>query len=88
MFIGTLVYLSLIIFDTVTSVVIFVLFPNLNLKMGHVTYQSLLVADVDLIIYGILMYLEYCIIRGVRNKKSINKRAVIFMLFRQVRFLY
>ena len=80
-FIGTLVYLSLIIFDTVTSVVIFVLFPNLNLKMGHVTYQSLLVADVDLIIYGILMYLEYCIIRGVRNKKSINKRAVIFMLF-------
>lgn len=45
--------------------------------MGHVTYQSLLVADVDLIIYGILMYLEYCIIRGVRNKKSINKRAVI-----------
>ena len=80
-FIGTLVYLSLIIFDTVTSVVIFVLFPDLNLTMGHVTYQSLLVADVDLIIYGILMYLEYCVIRGVRNKKAINRKALIFMLF-------
>ena len=80
-FIGTLVYLSLIIFDTVTSVVIFVLFPNLNLKMGHVTYQSLLFADIDLIIYGILMYFEHCIIKRIHNRKSINKRAVIFMLF-------
>ena len=80
-FIGTLVYLSLIIFDTVTSVVIFVLFPNLNLKMGHVTYQSLLVADVDLIIYGILMYFEHCIIKRIHDRKSINKRAVIFMFF-------
>ena len=80
-FIGTLVYLSLIIFDTITTAVIFVIFPEFSFDIGHLTYPALLFADIDLIIYGILMYLEYCIIRGVRNKKSINKRAVIFMLF-------
>lgn len=80
-FIGTLVYLSLIIFDTVTSVVIFVLFPDFSFDIGHMTYASLLAADIDLMIYAILMYIEYCIVRRIRNKKAMNRRTLIFMLF-------
>ena len=80
-FIGTLVYLSLIIFDTITTAVIFVIFPEFSFDIGHLTYPALLFADIDLIIYGILMYFEHCIIKRIRDRKSINKRAVIFMLF-------
>lgn len=80
-FIGTLVYLSLIIFDTITTAVIFVIFPEFSFDIGHLTYPALLFADIDLIIYGILMYFEHCIIKRIHDRKSINKRAVIFMLF-------
>ena len=80
-FIGTLVYLSLIIFDTITTSVIFVIFPEFSFDIGHFTYPALLFADVDLIIYGILMYLEHCIVKKIHNRKSINRRALIFMLF-------
>ena len=58
-FIGTLVYLSLIIFDTITTAVIFVIFPEFSFDIGHLTYPALLFADIDLIIYGILMYFEH-----------------------------
>ena len=80
-FIGTLVYLSLIIFDTITTAVIFVIFPEFSFDIGHLTYPALLFADIDLIIYGILMYFEHCIIKRIHDRKSINKRAVIFMFF-------
>lgn len=80
-FIGTLVYLSLIIFDTIFSSLIFVLFPDFSFDIGHMTYASLLAADIDLMIYAILMYIEYCIVRRIRNKKAMNRRTLIFMLF-------
>ena len=62
-FIGSLVYLSVIIFDTIFSSLIFVLFPDFSFDIGHMTYASLLAADIDLMIYAILMYIEYCIVR-------------------------
>lgn len=80
-FIGTLVYLSLIIFDTITTAVIFVIFPEFSFDIGHLTYPALLFADIDLMIYAILMYIEYCIVRRIRNKKAMNRRTLIFMLF-------
>lgn len=80
-FIGSLVYLSVIIFDTIFSSLIFVLFPDFSFDIGHMTYASLLAADIDLMIYAILMYIEYCIVRRIRNKKAMNRRTLIFMLF-------
>ncbi len=80
-FIGSLVYLSVIIFDTVFSSLIFVLFPDFSFDIGHMTYASLLAADIDLMIYAILMYIEYCVVRRIRNKKAMNRRTLIFMLF-------
>ncbi|MDW2999241.1 ATP-binding protein, partial [Faecalibacterium prausnitzii] len=66
---------------TITTAVIFVIFPEFSFDIGHLTYPALLFADIDLIIYGILMYFEHCIIKRIHDRKSINKRAVIFMLF-------
>ena len=80
-FIGSLVYLSVIIFDTIFSSLIFVLFPDFSFDIGHMTYASLLAADIDLMIYAILMYIEYFIVRRIRNKKAMNRRTLIFMLF-------
>ena len=80
-FIGSLVYLSVIIFDTIFSSLIFVLFPDFSFDIGHMTYASLLAADIDLMIYAILMSIEYCIVRRIRNKKAMNRRTLIFMLF-------
>ena len=60
-FIGSLVYLSVIIFDTIFSSLRFVLFPDFSFDIGHMTYASLLAADID------LMYIEYCIVRRIRN---------------------
>lgn len=80
-FIGSLVYLSVIVFDTIFSSLIFVLFPDFSFDIGHMTYASLLAADIDLMIYSILIYIEYCIVRRIRNKKAMNRRTLIFMLF-------
>ena len=80
-FIGSLVYLSVIVFDTIFSSLIFVLFPDFSFDIGHMTYASLLAADIDLMIYSILIYIEYCIVRRIRNKKAMNRRTLIFMIF-------
>lgn len=80
-FIGTLVYLSLIIFDTITTAVIFVIFPEFSFDIGHLTYPALLFADIEMLIYGIFLFAATMVIKRVRLKTGINKKALVFMLF-------
>ena len=80
-FIGSLVYLSVIIFDTVFSSLIFVLFPDFNYEIGHLSYPALLAADIEMLIYGIFLFAATMVIKRVRRKTGINKKALVFMLF-------
>ena len=80
-FIGSFSFLSQILVDTVFAAIIFVCFPDFNYEIGHLSYPALLAADIEMLIYGIFLFAATMVIKRVRLKTGINKKALVFMLF-------
>ena len=80
-FIGVLLILLLAVIDSLFAAIVYPLFPSFDFRFGHMTLPALIAADIDLVLNGIVYYLVYSIIKKIRHKQSINRKALIFMIF-------
>jgi len=86
-FIGVLTILISVICDSIMAVILFYLFPSLDYQVGHTSLPEFIGVYTIYFLFGIIFYSVYLIIKKIRFSESLNKKALIFILFPVSQFL-
>ena len=80
-FIPILTLLIVLTADIMFVAIIFLMNSDLNFQIGYTTAPALIAVNTEYLICAITYFLLYHIIRKFRFKQTINKKALIFLLF-------